>query len=160
MKILYLGPYSELVEFLKDDKNIIYQNNNKIDENFIIKEKFDFLISYRYRYILPAQILRHFIKSAINLHTSFLPFNRGSDPNFWSFVDGTPNGVSIHYMNEGLDKGDIIAQEIIVFDARMHTFASSYNILQREIQKLFKRNWFAIKNKTIVSRPQQTRGGG
>lgn len=159
-KILYLGVYSDLVEFLQDDNNSVTHIIDKIDEKFIKQHKFDFLISYRYRYILPKEILRHFVKSAINLHTSYLPFNRGSDPNFWSFVDKTPNGVSIHYMNEGLDKGDIIAQEMIVFDPKKESFASSYKKLQREIKELFKRNWTDIKNKTCASYPQNSKMGG
>ncbi|MCL0081308.1 hypothetical protein M1N64_03665 [Peptococcaceae bacterium] len=43
---------------------------------------------------------------AINLHISFLPWNRGADPNFWSFIENAPVGVSIHYLDEGIDTGD------------------------------------------------------
>ena len=39
---------------------------------------------------------------------SFLPYNRGSHPNFWSFVENTPKGVSIHEVSNGIDDGDII----------------------------------------------------
>ena len=31
----------------------------------------------------------------INLHISFLPFNRGYYPNLWSHQEGTPSGVTI-----------------------------------------------------------------
>jgi len=153
-KILYLGVQSELIEFLENDGNSVVCTTDKIDENFILNQKFDFLISYRYKFILPQEILRHFKNSAVNLHTSLLPFNKGSDPNFWSFVEGTPNGVSIHYMTEKLDKGDIIAQQMIIFDAKNHSFESSYAVLQESIKLLFKQNWTSIKAKICSKIPQ------
>ena len=46
----------------------------------------------------------------VNLHIAYLPYNRGADPNLWSVLEDTPAGVSIHYVDEGVDTGDIIAQ--------------------------------------------------
>jgi methionyl-tRNA formyltransferase len=46
----------------------------------------------------------------INLHPSLLPFNRGKHPNFWSLVEETPAGASIHFVDESIDGGDIISQ--------------------------------------------------
>ena len=51
---------------------------------------------------------------AINLHISYLPWNRGADPNLWSAV-GMPKGVTIHYINDGFDTGDILFQKAILF---------------------------------------------
>ena len=48
-------------------------------------------------------------------------------------------------MTEGLDKGRILLQKEIVFDEEKETFASSYQVLQQEIMKLFQENWQAIK---------------
>ena len=155
-KILYLGVESELIQFLENDGNSVFCTANPIDEDMVLNNKFDFIVSYRYKFILPEQILRHFEDAAVNLHTSLLPFNRGYDPNFWSFVDGTPNGVSIHYMTAKLDKGNIIAQKKIVFDAKLHTFESSYEVLQENIKQLFKENWASIKNKTCPKLPQES----
>ncbi|CAD7288043.1 Linear gramicidin synthase subunit A [Campylobacter majalis] len=153
-KILYLSNDEELFEFLKSDNNELVQTMDDISENFVKNEKFDFIISYRYLRILKEDVLRHFNQSAINLHISFLPYNRGVYPNLWSFVENTPNGVSIHYMSAGLDKGDIIAQKQIVFNPENETFLSSYNTLQSEIKGLFKKNWLKIKNKTIKPKAQ------
>ncbi|TKS58176.1 MAG: formyl transferase [Nitrospira sp.] len=46
----------------------------------------------------------------LNLHPSYLPFNRGKHPNFWCLAEGTPCGVSLHFIDEGVDTGDIVAQ--------------------------------------------------
>ena len=49
----------------------------------------------------------------INLHPSLLPFNRGKHPYYWSIVDGTPAGVTLHFINAGIDEGDILFQREI-----------------------------------------------
>ena len=43
----------------------------------------------------------------INLHNSFLPFNRGKHPYFWTFIENCPYGVTIHKVDEGIDTGEI-----------------------------------------------------
>ncbi|MEO8970015.1 MAG: methionyl-tRNA formyltransferase [Ktedonobacteraceae bacterium] len=50
----------------------------------------------------------------LNLHPSRLPANRGPDPLFWTLREGKhQTGVTVHYMDEGMDTGDIIAQTLI-----------------------------------------------
>jgi len=52
----------------------------------------------------------------INTHPSFLPFNRGKHYNFWALVEQAPFGVTLHFADEGVDTGDIIAQRSIPYD--------------------------------------------
>ncbi len=48
----------------------------------------------------------------LNMHPALLPSHRGPAPLFWVFRDGEPTaGVTIHFMDSGLDTGDIAAQE-------------------------------------------------
>jgi methionyl-tRNA formyltransferase len=127
--------------------------------DYVLENNFSFLISYGYRFILKKEILDLFPNRAINLHISYLPYNRGADPNFWSFIDGTPKGVTIHYLDEGVDTGDIIVQKEVVFDSlESETLASSYQKLHIEIQNLFFQNWEAIKNQKCSRRPQVGNG--
>src|SRR5947209_7073619 len=50
----------------------------------------------------------------LNVHPSLLPANRGPVPLFWTFRQGCEHtGVTIHLMDEGMDSGDILAQEVI-----------------------------------------------
>ena len=39
-----------------------------------------------------------------------LPYNRGKNPNVWPIIDGTPAGVTLHYIDSGIDTGEIIHQ--------------------------------------------------
>lgn len=160
MKILFLGaPDSPVLSWLRQQGEDVYSTLDKITVDYVIENKFDFLISYGYRHILKKEILDLFPNRAINLHISYLPYNRGTDPNFWSFIDGTPKGVTIHYLDEGVDTGDIIVQKEVVFDSlETETLASSYQKLHTEIQNLFFQNWEAIKNQKCSRRKQVGNG--
>jgi methionyl-tRNA formyltransferase len=64
----------------------------------------------------------------LNVHPSLLPANRGPEPLFWAFRQGLQKtGVSIHFMNEGIDTGDILAQDSIDIPAGI-----SYAELERQ----------------------------
>jgi methionyl-tRNA formyltransferase len=160
MKILFLGaPDSPVFLWLKQQGEDVHSTLDKITVDYVLENKFNFLISYGYRFILKKEILDLFPNRAINLHISYLPYNRGADPNFWSFIDGTPKGVTIHYLDEGVDTGDIIVQKEVVFDSlESETLASSYQKLHIEIQNLFFQNWEAIKNQKCSRRPQVGNG--
>ena len=50
----------------------------------------------------------------VNFHPALLPKNRGANPYFWTiYNDQKVTGLTIHFMNEKFDKGDIILQEAI-----------------------------------------------
>lgn len=70
----------------------------------------DFVVSCGYRHIVPEPILNVPNEGCLNLHPAYLPYNRGANPNVWSIIEGTPAGVTLHYMDPGVDTGDIIAR--------------------------------------------------
>ncbi len=61
--------------------------------------------------IIPTEILRIPSKGVIGLHYSLLPNRRGGAPLNWAIIDGLrETGITLFYMDEGIDTGDIIAQ--------------------------------------------------
>ena len=53
----------------------------------------------------------------INFHPALLPKNRGANPYFWSiYLNQKITGLTIHYMDEKFDRGDIILQEVITIE--------------------------------------------
>jgi methionyl-tRNA formyltransferase len=53
----------------------------------------------------------------INFHPALLPKNRGANPYFWTiYLNQKVTGLSVHYMNEKFDKGDILLQEAITIE--------------------------------------------
>lgn len=162
MKILYLSnnPISNnLFYWLQDDclEDVILFNK-KVNLFMIENMKIDFIISYNYRYYIPKEIIDYLKNSIVNLHISLLPWNKGAYPNIWSFLEDTPKGVTIHYVNEEIDGGDILLQKEIYIDESRETLYSSYKLLHMEIQDLFMKNWKKIKNGEIVPKPQICKG--
>ncbi len=146
MKILYLGKPSRITHFLGVDRI-------ECGISAEYAKDFDWLISYGYRHILKKEILDLFPDRAINLHISYLPWNRGADPNLWSFLEDTPKGVTIHYMDEGLDTGDIIYQQEVEMDED-DTLATSYQKLSDAIEGLFIEKWESILSGDCPRIPQ------
>ena len=148
---LFLGykkNQTSLINFLKR-KNFIIKNYQKIPPLKIFKES-DFILSFGFRKIISANIIKKLKKSIFNIHLSYLPFNRGAHPNFWSFIENTPAGVTIHKIDKGIDTGNIILRKKINFNIKLKklsTFKKTYNYLFLEAEKLFKKNFDKIYNK-------------
>ena len=138
---------TRLINFLKRKKNIklIQLFNKKL--SLKNASKADLIISFGYKKIIKKKILNKLKKPIINLHISFLPFNKGMYPNYWSFVKNTPKGVTIHEINEKIDGGNIIARKKIKFkNFKKLTFKNTYDFLINEIEKLFIKNFKKILN--------------
>jgi len=131
---------------------------HSVSEEYIRSHKPDFLISYCYRHLIREDVLRLMPARVINLHTSYLPWNRGAHPNLWSFLENTPKGVSIHLIDKGIDTGDLLAQKEVLIDERKETLATSYKMLHKEIQDLFILHWGKIKSFQIHATPQPPGG--
>ena len=74
----------------------------------------DLLFSFYYRSMLKKEILGIPRLGAMNLHGSLLPKYRGRAPVNWVLVKGeTETGVTLHFMTEKPDAGDIVGQEAV-----------------------------------------------
>lgn len=159
MNVLVLGvipsPLTAIVE--KHGCNSI-EFADPIDVRFLKDLLIDFAVSYRYRHIIREPEVEYLKNKIINLHISLLPWNRGADPNLWSFLKNTPKGVTIHYVDKGLDTGDIIAQKTASFDMRRDTLATTYHKLNEDILTLFDEQWPLIM-KGKAERIKQPSGG-
>ena len=148
---LFLGykkNQTSLINFLKK-KNFRIKNYQKIPPIVIFKQS-DFILSFGFRKIISENIIKKIKKPIFNIHLSYLPFNRGAHPNFWSFIENTPSGVSIHKIDKGIDTGNVILRKKIYFNTSLNkfsTFKKTYNFLFLEAEKLFKKNFNKIYNK-------------
>lgn len=152
MKILYLGPPSELLHLFEGDD--VAQTENAVSTF----GDADFVISYNYRHILKnTGELAKFTGRAINLHIAYLPWNRGAHPNVWSWVEGTPHGVSIHCIDTGIDTGDILAQREVPLMA-YNTLASNYAALHSAMRDMFSESWPSIRRGVMPACKQSGKG--
>lgn len=159
MKILLLGPPNEKIsDLIREDGHQVVEKESPIDVQFLKEKQIDFAVSYGYRHIIKSDVLNHMKDQIINLHISYLPWNRGADPNLWSFLEDTPKGVTIHYVDEGIDTGDIISQKLVEFDASRETLRTTYGKLSEEIIMLFQETWSLIVNGQVMAKKQTGKG--
>jgi methionyl-tRNA formyltransferase len=118
----------------------------------------DIAVSVLFAYVVSADFIRLFRRGCINLHPALLPHNRGRFPNIWSIVEGTPAGVTLHYIDEGIDTGDVITQNEIEVEVT-DTGETLYRRLESEGLQLFKAAWPSIREGTNA-RTRQAAGQG
>lgn len=134
---------SEIVEAAQVDPRRIFDGSllNRTDFLGEIEElKADVAVSVFFGFILKPVFLKLFPKGVLNLHPSYLPYNRGSYPNVWSIIDGTPAGATLHYIDAGVDTGDIIAQRPVLVEP-VDTGESLYGKLESACVDLFRDSW-------------------
>ncbi len=100
----------------------------------------DVALSIFFGYILKEPFIRLFPSGVINLHPSLLPYNRGTYPNVWSIVEQTPAGATLHYIDTGIDSGDLIAQQKVEV-AATDTGETLYRKLEQICVQLFQETW-------------------
>jgi methionyl-tRNA formyltransferase len=111
-------------------------------------------VSILFGYLLRQEFLDLLPAGCLNLHPSLLPYNRGAYPNVWSIVERTPAGVTLHYVDTGIDTGDIVAQREVPVDA-VDTGASLYCKLEEACLELFQETWPLIRTGQASRLPQR-----
>ena len=76
----------DLFQWLKAREARVYQIQNKLTAEAVRQLAPSFIVSFNYRHLIPREVLELLPGRIINLHTSLLPYNRGSGPNFFSSV--------------------------------------------------------------------------
>ena len=85
--------------------------------NYVKKLNFDIFVVVGYGQFIPNKIIKLAEYKAINLHPSLLPKYRGASPVQYSLLNGDDlTGVSIIYVIDKMDAGDIILQKEIKID--------------------------------------------
>lgn len=102
------------VKKLAIDNNIpVYQPDNiKKEYAKILEYEPDIIITCAYGQIIPIELLNYPKYGCINVHASLLPKLRGGAPIHRALMNGDKiTGITIMYMDEKMDNGDIISQE-------------------------------------------------
>ncbi len=84
------------------------------DYDWVINKNPDMIVTCAFGQIIPEVILNQPKYGCINVHASLLPKLRGGSPLHHSIIDGyKETGVTIMFMDKGMDTGDIITQRKI-----------------------------------------------
>ena len=105
--------YSEVKKYaLEHDIEVFQPEKIRADYQRIIDANQDVIITCAYGQIIPKELLEFPKYKCINIHASLLPKLRGGAPIHWSIINGdSKTGITIMYMNEKMDEGDILYQE-------------------------------------------------
>ena len=84
----------------------------------LIQRKVDFIVLAGYMRLLGNVLLQAYDRKIINVHPSLLPAFTGKDAIGQALDYGVKvTGVTVHYVDEGMDTGPIIAQQAVTIDS-------------------------------------------
>ncbi len=118
----------------------------------------EFLVLAKYMRILSSGFVSHFPNRIVNIHHSFLPAFIGANPYAQAYERGVKIiGATAHFVNNDLDQGPIIAQNVIPVD---HTQSAKEmaqagrdvekNVLAKSLRLVLGDHVFVHLNKTII----------
>lgn len=157
--------------FKKNIPNIHLNNsiNSKLSIETIKSYNPDLLVSILGNQIFKKELLNLAPKGCINLHTALLPKYRGLMPTFWVLKNNEKyTGVSVFFVDEGIDSGPIIVQEKLEIGnltqqqlinqtkkIGMELISKSINLIQRNDVKLIendpsKKSYFTFPTRQDV----------
>ena len=114
-----LTPSPVKIEALKHNIAVFQPEKIKKEYEQVLKSDADIIITCAYGQIIPKEILDYPRLGCINVHASLLPKYRGGAPIHWALINGEEKtGITIMYMDEGMDTGDIIKCEEYKIDEK------------------------------------------
>jgi len=94
---------------------LIYVTGNMTDpgcEEAVRRLEPDFGLVIGWYYLIPKSLRQVFSRGVAGIHASLLPRYRGGAPLVWAIINGeSATGVSLFYLADGVDDGDLIAQQ-------------------------------------------------
>ncbi len=117
-----------------------------------------YLVLAKYMRILTSDFTQHFENKIINIHHSFLPAFIGANPYKQAYERGVKLiGATAHFVNENLDEGPIITQDIIHIN-HSHSWQDMQKagrdiekvVLSRALNLALEDRIFVYGNKTII----------
>lgn len=111
-QILTPSPIKELAQ--KHKIEVFQPEKIRVDYEPILKVKPDLIITFAYGQIIPSAVLDCPTIACFNVHASLLPKYRGGAPIHKALINGEKEtGVTIMYMDVGMDTGDMVAKQTI-----------------------------------------------
>jgi len=117
----------------------------------------DYILSVHFPYIIPPAVLQIPRIGVLNLHPAYLPYNRGWHTPSWAIIEGTPYGATLHWVDEGIDTGDIaLRKEIPVLPS--DTAHTLYQRVLRAELDLFREAIPLMMSRSLPKIPQTEKG--
>ena len=117
----------------------------------------DFILGVHYPYVIPESVLTIPRSGVLNLHPALLPCTRGWHTPSWAILEQCPYGATLHFMDSGVDTGDIVHQKEIEV-SECDTADSLYQRVLAAEFEVFAEAWPSLKDGTYRRFPQPRDG--
>jgi methionyl-tRNA formyltransferase len=119
----------------------------------------DFIFSFYYRRMLPAELLALARRGAFNMHGSLLPKYRGRAPVNWAILKGErETGATLHEMTAKPDAGRIVDQQAVPIGPD-DTAVEVFRLVSEAAEQVLKRSLSALRAGTAQLRVQDLASG-
>lgn len=143
----------KIQQLIKYEKIFTYDEFLKYVSHLKDVKLFDLGILCWWPFIIKRNVLNSASLGFLNFHPSLLPYGRGKHPNFWTLVDDTAFGVTLHWVDESIDGGDIAFQKEIK-RSWLDNGETLYKKSIKEIVNLFENHFQQIISGNIPRVPQ------
>lgn len=134
------------------------EHESKVINTLEMFESVDYIVLAKYMRILSSEFTARYVNKILNIHHSFLPAFIGANPYKQAFERGVKIiGATAHFVNENLDEGPIIEQDVIHIDHAYDWQAMQQAgrdvekiVLARALKLALEDRIFINGNKTVV----------
>lgn len=122
---LYDNIIHKRLECTAKNNNIEYVREKKINSETVVRKikglKPDLIITAHFQRLLKRELIDIPSIGCLNLHPSLLPLYRGMSPQHWPIINGDEKtGITVHFIDEGIDTGKIVLQREIRLTENMY----------------------------------------
>lgn len=129
----------EVIEILETCSEVLI-HYGELSKDLLRQMGVNAILSDRNGFILPQEIIDEVEGRVYNTHPSLLPLHRGWQPIFFSALEKSRVGVSLHQVDAGLDKGLLVDQVELDVDEG-ETLKTIHSRCRRSILDLLLKNW-------------------
>ena len=134
------------------------EHESKVINTLEMFDSVDYIVLAKYMRILSSEFTARYVNKILNIHHSFLPAFIGANPYKQAFARGVKIiGATAHFVNENLDEGPIIEQDVIHIDHAYDWQAMQQAgrdvekiVLARALKLALEDRIFINGNKTVV----------
>lgn len=127
--------------------------------NYVKRKEIDLIVSMSFDQIFKKEVFTIPKYGSVNCHAGKLPYYRGRNILNWVLInDEKEFGITVHYIDEGIDTGDIIAQKTFQIDDNdsyksllEKAYIECPSLLKESINQLIDGNFNRIKQDSIAS---------
>ena len=136
------------------DRKTFYESETILD--ILGQHRIDFIVLAGFLWLIPAYLVRAFTRRMVNIHPALLP-SYGGKGMYGIYVHravkaagDTKSGITIHFVNENYDEGDIIFQASCPIDS-----TDSPETIAKKVLKLEHHYFARVIEKLILEEPME-----